>query len=139
MNEYEIERFARGLGARAAARLRVETLVSGVLERLRAGEVGAGKRGVGLFRGRGTLVLRIAAAVVVLAGAGLVARDALEHGAAPGTSAIPAPVLAGLSTDELEEVFDSLAVEAPVHEFAVGGLESLNETQLKQLLQQMEG
>jgi hypothetical protein len=136
MNEHEIEQFARGLGDGAAARLHVESAVSGVLHRLRAD--GAPKR-PGLLRGRGGMFLRIAAAVVVLVGGGVVARSALEHGAAVQRSAMPAPVLGGLSTDELEEVFDSLAVEAPVHEFAAGGLESLNDTQLKELLRQMEG
>jgi hypothetical protein len=136
MNEHEIEQFARGLGDRAAARLHVETVVSGVLQRLRAG---GGLTRRGLFRGRGATFLQIAAALAVLAGGGIVLRSALERGTATPTSAMPAPVLGGLSTDELEEMFDSLAVEAPVHEFAAGGLESLNEAQLTELLQQMEG
>jgi hypothetical protein len=136
MNEHEIEQFARGLGDEAARRLRVEAVVSGVLQRLRAGEA---QQRQGLLRGRSGRLLEIAAAVVVLVGGGVIARSALEHGAGTPTSAMPAPVLGGLSTDELEEMFDSLAVEEPVHEFAAGGLESLNETQLKELLQQMEG
>ena len=139
MNEQRIEQLARGLGDRAAERLDVETVVSGVLRRLRAGGGGVEERRSGLLRGRGRTLLRIAAALAVLAGGGLVARGALERGAVATTSAVPAPVLVGLSTDELEEVFDSLAVEAPVHEFAAGGLESLTETQLRDLLQQMEG
>ena len=136
MNEHEIEQFARGLGDQAARRLHVEAVVSGVLGRLRAG--GTLKRH-GMLRGRGGTLLQIAAALVVLVGGGVIARSVLEHGAGTAASVMPAPVLGGLSTDELEEMFDSLAVEAPVHEFAVGGLESLNETQLKELLQQMEG
>jgi hypothetical protein len=136
MNEHEIERLARGLGERAAARVEVEAVVSGVLRRLRGG--GAVQR-AGPFRARGIMLLQIAAALAVLVGSGVVARSVLQHGAASSTSAMPAPVLGGLSTDELEEMFDSLAVEVPVHEFAAGGLESLNETQLTELLQQMEG
>jgi hypothetical protein len=137
MNEHDIERFARGLGDRAAQRLRLEAVAAGVLERLRAS--GAAERRPGLFRGRGVALLRIAAALAVLAGGGLIVRSALDRGTNVATRAVPTPVLTGLSTDELEEVFDSLAVEAPVHEFAAGGLESLNETQLTELLQQMEG
>ena len=137
MNEHEIERFARRLGDGAAERLQVEAVVGGVLERLRAGE--GRTPTLGWWRGQRTLILRIAAVLAVLAGGSVIARGALERGAAPATVTMPAPVLAGLSSDELEEVFDSLAVEAPVHEFAVGGLESLSNAQLKELLQQMEG
>jgi hypothetical protein len=138
MNERQIEQFARGVGDRAAERLQVERVVSGVLGRLRAGAPKEADR-LGLFRRRGTALLRIAAALAVLAGGGLIARSAMERGTHVATRGVPTPVLTGLSSDELEEVFDSLAVEEPVHEFAVGGLESLNEAQLKELLQQMEG
>ena len=137
MNEHEIERLARSLGDGAAERLHVEGVVAGVLERLRAREVGA--RVPARFRERWSVILRVAAILAVLAGGSLIARGALERGTARAPAAIPAPGLAGLSTDELEEVFDSLAVAEPVHEYAAGGLASLNDAQLKELLQQMEG
>ena len=137
MDAHEIERFARGLGDRAAQRLQVEAVAAGVLQRLRAG--GAREPRPGRLRGRGPLILRMAAAVAVLAGGGLVARSALERSPQVAARVVPTPALAGLSSDELEEVFDSLAVEAPVHEFAASGLASLDEAQLTELLQEMEG
>ena len=105
---------ARGLGDRAAERLDVETVVSGVLRRLRAGGGGVEERRSGLLRGRGRTLLRIAAALAVLAGGGLVARGALERGAVATTSAVPAPVLtAALSEpkDTIEEVYEPYLIQ----------------------------
>jgi hypothetical protein len=137
MDDHKIEQVARRLGARAGDRLDVEAVAAGVVARLRGDRTAA--PGPARLRWNATVVLRAAAAVAVLAVGGLVARDALKGGGTRAAPAVEAPILSSLSSDELEEVFDSLAVEAPVHEFAASGLQSLNETQLQELLQQMEG
>lgn len=83
-------------------------------------------------------MLRLAAAVAVLVTGGVLVREALENGSEPAAVMI-APILRDLSADELMEVFDSLGVEAPVHEGVAIGLESLNEAQLNELLRLLEG
>jgi len=135
MDEHQIERVAKVLGDRAAERLDVERVAGAVVARLRADHA-AVPRPARLWR-RAPMVLRLAAALAVLVTGGVLVRGALENGAEP--AAIIAPILRDLSADELTEVFDSLGVEAPVHESVAVGLESLNEAQLRELLRLMEG
>ena len=69
--------------------------------------------------------------------AGVLVPGVLDH--RPEPAAVIAPILGDLSADELTEVFDSLSIEAPVHETVAVGFEDLNEAQLQELLRLMEG
>lgn len=122
------------MGARAADRLDVERLAATVVARLRAdgGRAHSSKR----VRWSAPPLLRLAAALAVLVAGGVLVRGAWERGS---ESPMIAPMLRDLSTDELAEVFDSLSVEAPVHDGVAIGLENLNEAQLRELLRLMEG
>jgi hypothetical protein len=137
MEDHDIERVATSLGAHAADRLDVEQVAARVLARLRAdsAQVRAPRRWWWAPR----VLLRLAAALAVLIGGGILARGALRHPAPPPTAVVSVPILRELTNDELIEVFDSLGVETPVHEGLAVGLESLNEAQLKELLSLMEG
>ena len=135
MDEHQIERLAKDLGAGAADRLDVEHVAAGVLARLRADRATAG-RPARIWWGP-PMVLRLAAALAVLVTGGVLVRGALENGSEP--AALIAPILGDLSADELTEMFDSLGVEVPVHDGVAIGLESLNEAQLSELLRLMEG
>lgn len=135
MQDHEIEQLAKGAGRRAADQLDVERVVAGVVARLRADRAPVRQPARGWRRG--PMLLRLAAALAVLVTGGVLVRGALENGAEP--AAIMVPILRDLSADELTEVFDSLGVEAPVHEGVAVGLESLNEAQLRDLLRLMEG
>jgi hypothetical protein len=132
MNETDLERIAARLGERAAARLDVERTAAAVVHRLRA------ERQVSVWR-RSSTLLRMAAAVTLLVGAGLFGYR-LAH--QPAADAPPAPVIASLQTlspDEMQEVLDSLAVESPAYENVAVGLHDLSNEQLTELLHRMEG
>jgi len=133
MNEPDLERLARNLGTTAADRLDVERVAERVLVRLRADRDGGRARPWW----RRPAVLRIAAAVVVLAGGGLVARNLLDRGDAVRGAVFPA--LVELSPAELLEIADSLSFDTPVHEGVAVGLQDLTEEQLRELLRLMEG
>jgi hypothetical protein len=137
MEDHDIERVARRLGARAGDRLDVERVAAGVAARLR--QDGARVRSPRPSWWASPVALRLAAALAVLIGSGVLARGVLRHPAARPTTVVSVPILRELTNDELLEVFDSLGVETPVHEGLAGGLESLNEAQLKELLSLMEG
>lgn len=126
---------ARGLGAAAAERVDVERVVAGVVARLRDDRNAGGSQERPWWRR--PAVLRIAAAVAVLAGGGLVAREVLDR-REPGFGAT-LPALVELSTTELEEISDSLSFETPLHESVTVGLADLTEEQLRELLRLMEG
>jgi hypothetical protein len=137
MEDHDMERVAKSLGAQAADRLDVERVTAGVLARLRADDAQA--RAPRRPWWAPPVLLRLAAALAVLVGGGILARGALRHPAAHSTAVVSVPILRELTNDELIEVFDSLGVETPVHEGLAVGLESLNEAQLKELLSLMEG
>lgn len=137
MDEHEVERLAKAMGARAAEQLDVERLASAVVARLRADRAHA--EGPKRAWRTGPLVLRLAAALAVLLTGGILVRGTLERNGSPPTAMLTAPILRDLSADELAEVFDSLAIEAPVHEGMAFGVENLDEAQLKELLRLMEG
>lgn len=136
MEDHEIERLVRAMGAGPADRLDVERAAAGVVARLRADRANAQRPKRAWWTA--PMVLRLAAALAVLVTGGVLVRGALERGSQPG-AVVPAPILRDLSVDELAEVFDSLAIEAPVHEGVAIGLESLTEAQLNELLRLMEG
>jgi len=135
MEDQEIERLAGSLGGDAAERLEVERVAAGVVARLRADRMQAPQR----WRWMAPAWLRLAAALAVLIAGGALVRGALHRPASEPTAVVAAPMLGDLTNDELVEVFDSLSVEAPVHEGLAVGLESLNEAQLEELLRLMEG
>lgn len=129
MDEKKLEQIAKRLGGRAASGIDVDRTASAVLARLRAEPAAP-------WWARPAL-LRLAAAVTFMVGAGLFTyRSVLRDGR---TAALPAPVvLQTLSINELEEVLDSLAHEAPAFERAAG-MSGLTEDQLRELLREMEG
>ena len=134
MDEHQIERVAKALGQRAAEQLDVERVEAGVVARLRAD--GAAAKGPGKVRWTAPMVLRLAAALAVLVTGGVLVLGLWENGA---ENSVVAPLLRDLSTDELTEVFDSLSIEAPVHDGVAIGLENLSAAQLQELLRLMEG
>jgi hypothetical protein len=137
MEDHELEQAAGRLGARAARRLDVERVATGVLARLRADQ---GKsRAPRHAWWTAPMLLRLAAALAILITGGILTRGALRHPAPPSSAVVSVPMLRQLTNDELIEVFDSLGVETPVHDGLAVGLENLNEAQLKELLSLMEG
>ncbi len=137
MEDRDLEQLAKTLGARPADQLDVERVTAGVLAKMRADRGAAERRKRAWWSA--PVVLRLAAAVAVLATGGVVARGVLERRGAQPLTVVSAPILRDLSADELVEVFDSLGIEAPVHEGLAVGLENLNEAQLQELLRLMEG
>jgi anti-sigma factor RsiW len=133
IEEQQIERMARELGARAADRVDAEQTARAVLRRIKQ----APRPAVWWRRAPVLQALAAAAVVVLLAGVFLVGPFTGDGGDAPEPLAIAE--LQELSTDELSEVFDSLVVEAPVAEYSSVGLQDLNEQQLRELLELMEG
>lgn len=134
-DDRNLEQMARGLGASAAERVDVERVAARVVARLRE-DRDAGRSPERLWW-RTPAVLRAAAAVLVLAAGGLVARSVLVRQGPELAASFPA--LAELSTAELEEVYDSLSFETPLHEVVAVGLHDLTEEQLRELLRLMEG
>ena len=80
----------------------------------------------------------VAAAVVILAAGLLVFNRAGNEIDMPAGDVVPVAI-ESLSAQELEEVADSLFFEAPVYEQVAIGLQDLDEGQLVELLQLMEG
>ena len=133
MKQDELERIAARLGRQAAARVDVEQTAAAVVERLRAP-----MRMVHWWER--PAVLRMAAAVALVVGGGTIAVKTLHRLPVEQTAA--APVVASLQTlssDELEEVLDSLGTESPANEGTTAGLHDLTSEQLRELLQRMEG
>jgi hypothetical protein len=133
MNEKDLERIAGGLGRAAGERIDVERTARAVISRLRTRET---PRMAAWWATPG--LLKIAAAVTLTIGAGLFGYQSMNRSVTPASDSVAFGELQALSSDELEEVFDSLAVEAPAHQVAVG-LHDLDDEQLTQLLQRMEG
>lgn len=130
MDQQRIEQLAPELGRRAAARVDAESTASAVLERLR--------RPVPVAWWRRP-VLQAAAAVAFVLGAAVLARDTLSTGDGNG-QAVAGPVeLREMAAAELEEVLDSLELQRPVHELVPVGIGDLDETELRLLLEIMEG
>ena len=138
MNEQEMERVARELGKRAAARIDVERTAAAVMARLRSPEVVRPAP----WWGRPGL-LRLAAAVTITVGAGLLGYKAMVQSPGNGNGAelasVPIVALQSLSQDELAEVLVALVEQAPAHEDVAVGLDDLNDEELSELLRRMEG
>lgn len=127
---------AQRLGARAAGRLDVERIAERVVDRLRQDRV----RGI-THRSRWVRVgwMRVAAAILVLTGAGLLVRRTFQspRPQAPFVS----DELQGLSTAELRDVLGSLdqTLETPVPDSSTDNLNDLTTEQLEVVLQSLEG
>jgi hypothetical protein len=126
---------AARLGARAAERVDVDAVGRAVVERLRSPNVVPLATRV---RRATPLWLRLAAALVVLAGAGIVARRLVP-------SADPAPQLvtdelSDLGAEQLTELLGSLDETLAGTDVPVGDeLDDLNVEQLERVLRAMEG
>ena len=130
-----LRRAASRLGARAAAGLDVEGIGRGVIERLHAPDVVP-------LRGRvyrtAPRWLRIAAGLVVLAGAGVAGRSLIPRGepAAPFLS----EEMTGLGVDQLTELLGSLDETLRGAAAAADStLDDLDAEQLERVLQSLEG
>lgn len=133
MDERELERLAQQLGNQAADNLDVERVARSVVQRLRTEPAP-----VVWWRRIPRLQAAAAAAVIVLT-AGVVTVSQIVG---DGSEIADLPSLAelqALTTDELEQVFDSLVIDAPVFEYTDYGLHDMNEGQLQELLQRLEG
>jgi hypothetical protein len=133
VDEQRLEKLAKRLGKQAAERLDVDAAAAAVLQRVRTEPVR-----VAWWR-RAPVLQGLAAAAVLIITAGVLVSGQLNGGPG-GTVLLPAPTeLASLSEDELEEVYDSLAAEAPLFELADAGLYDLTEGELEELLELLEG
>ncbi len=137
LEDAKLQELAQRFGAQAAERLDVERTVQAVLARLR--EEPRAER----WAWTQPAWLRIAAAVVLLLGAGVVTRSAL-HRPGPTAGAVVAPLaadLSDLSAEQLRGVLNSL--DQPSNEAGAAsleaGLEELTAPQLRALLQSLEG
>jgi len=141
MTEERLNELARQLGARAAERLNVEATAQKVVARLREEPV---RRTAWISQ----TWLRIAAALVVVVGGGLVLRQRLATpGHTPGVSRhtphLVADDLGDLSTDELRDVLTSLDDIITTDNVAVPDsttdLRQLDPQQLRAVLRSLEG
>jgi hypothetical protein len=133
IDEREIEQLARRLGARAAGGIDVERTAGAVLQRVKQ------HRAQLVWWRRVPVLQAVAAAAVIVLVLGALLVGRFGGGSGDGAEPVLLAELQELSTDELTEVFDSLLVEAPVYESSTLGLQDLNEEQLRELLELMEG
>ncbi len=132
LSDRQVEELAKRLGNVAGARLDVDAVASGVVERLRAEP-----EGVVWWRRQMPVLGAIASAAAMVLAVGVLA-DGREYlgGEEQGLSTA-AVELQALTVDELEEVYDSLSFDAPVFELSAASLEDLSVGQLEELLQRM--
>lgn len=132
MDDGQLERTAKRLGATAAARLDVDRTARVVVERLRLEPEHA------VWWRRTPVLSAVAAAAVIVMAVGILIDSRREHRSGSEQALAFAPIeLQALSDDELEEVYDSLAFEAPVSELIVASLEEMSVGQLEELLRTM--
>jgi len=126
---------ARRLGVQAAEQLDVERVAARVVERLRVEPLGATRRGW-----LQPTWLRIAAAVVVLVGGGLVWRQ-LGHATAPHGAHFVTDDLTDLNADQLRDVLNKLDETLNLGSTTLpdGDLEDLDAQQLQAVLRSLEG
>lgn len=135
MNEQELESSARKLGAARAERVDVERIARGVVAGLREQPH---SRRVWWVR---PAMLRIAAAVVLLLGAGLVWRGRVQPTAPVHPDHYIFEDLNGLSSDELRDVLSTLdqTLQEGIDVPAEDDLNDLSPEQLRAVLQSIEG
>ncbi len=129
---------------RSAERVDVERVAARVLERLR--REGAGAEGPRRVWWTAPASVRVAAAVVVLAVAGLVARISTDHGQRAAALRLPVgiAVMDSLSSGQLEAVLEAAGDVRPAADSLVpltssGSLDDLSEAQLETLLASLSG
>ena len=134
LQDAKLRELAQRLGAGAAERLDVEAAARAVVERLRAEPQAR----------RWTWIhpawLRIAAALVVMIGAGLVSRSLIHTSARyPGHYVVED--LKDLSADELQQLLGSLdrTLDLDVPPVPDAGLEGMDAQQLQTVLRSLEG
>jgi len=139
-DEAKLEAMAQRLGAQAAERLNVERTAAAVIERLRA-EPARDAR----WSWMQPTWLRIAAALVILVGGGLIAHQLLVQ---PGTSRGGHEIahfvrddLTDLSADQLREVLSRLDETLDLGRIPTpeADLENLDAQQLRAVLRSLEG
>ena len=128
--EEQLVRLARQLGEREAAGVDAQKTAWAVMARLRREPA---RR---TWRARMRPV-RLAAVASVLLAVGLGIRELARPGA-PGKVVVPVE-FAELPDDVLQEVLDSLSLDAPVSELVPVALNDLSESELTVLLETMEG
>ncbi|HVH68905.1 MAG TPA: hypothetical protein VM716_13635 [Gemmatimonadales bacterium] len=135
VHDAKLQELAQRLGNRAAERLDVERTATAVVERLRT------EPRAEVWVWMQPAWLRVAAAIVLVVGAGAVALETRTKIATPEPVAAAGAELRDLSTEQLRYVLES--VGQPDGEQAVSaqevGLEQLSEPQLRALLESLEG
>ena len=138
LHDDELRAVAQRLGARAAERLDVERTAQAVVTRLRT-EPRAAVRVLGWIQ---PVWLRIAALLVLAAGAGVIARSLLHN--PPDATALAAPAGAELSelpADQLRQVLEAVGQPGGDHETVSSqdvSLDDLSPPQLRALLEALE-
>lgn len=138
MKEERLHDLARRLGAREAERLDVDATARAVVERLKQAGNATERRWIG------STWLRVAAALVLLAGGGVLAREWLGPEPTGQVAAIPTGAdLGALSSDQLEDLLDSLDrtldLNAPALDSAGTALDDLTADELRAMLRALEG
>ncbi|HKW40903.1 MAG TPA: hypothetical protein VJN39_06620 [Gemmatimonadales bacterium] len=135
LDDAALQEVAQRLGVRAAERLDVERAATAVVQRLRT------EPRAEVWVWIQPAWLRVAAAVVLLVGAGVVALEMRSKMLAPVSVTAAAGELRDLSAGQLREVLE--AVGQPDEEQTVSaqevGLEQLSASQLRALLESLEG
>jgi len=141
LHDGKLQEVARRLGARAADRLDVERTAQALVTRLRT-EPRADIRVLGWIR---PAWLRIAAALVIVVGAGVVVRS-LWHDQPTGTASVAAAgagaELNDLSADQLRQVLEAVGQPGGEYETVSSqdvSLEDLSALELRALLESLEG
>ena len=130
----KLQELAGKLGEDAAARLDVEATAQAVLRRLRE------RLTVLTPMWARPAWLRIAAALVVLLGGGLLARGGVGYGPVPAGDHYIAEDLTDLTAADLRQLLASLdETLAGPNAGSEAGLEDLNEQQLREVLRALEG
>jgi hypothetical protein len=137
IQDAELRQAAQGLGIRAGERLDVERVVAGVVGRLRTESASRPQRSWWIR----PAWLRVAAAVALVIGAGIVGRAWRAHSSGPHAAHYVADDLQDLTADQLRQVLGSLdeALTAPVVESADDDWNDLTTEELQALLRSMEG
>jgi hypothetical protein len=139
LHDDELREVAQRLGARAAERLDVERTAQAVVTRLRT-EPRADVRVLGWIQ---PVWLRIAALLVLAAGAGVIARSPLHKPPEATTLVAPAGAeLSELSADQLRQLLEAVGQPGGEHETVSSqdvSLDDLSAPQLRALLEALEG
>ena len=131
----ELDEVAQRLGSGAAQRLDVERLAAAVVDRLRDEPAGATRPAW-----MQAAWLRVAAAVVVLVGGGLMWRQ-VTNPSAPHVAHFVTDDLTDLSADQLRDVLNTLdeTLNQDSTTLPDGDLEGLDAQQLQAVLRSLEG